>query len=301
MKALIGIDGSEGSFLALRQAAQLLSPERDQIGLYYSPPGGAATAGLDQVVVERGTAAIADALFVAAQSHVPAGFVGKLSQITGSQPPRTGLQTAADEYHADLIAVGARGIGPIERLLLGSVSHAVVHSASVPVLVARGGDPAAGKIQRVLVACDGSDMDREIAAAVGRLSWPAGAVGQVMTVIEGRSAGEVPEWLKQKTRSPEVEAIAQAFEREFEAEKQAVRTRLEQYSRGLPPPFQAQAPVVAEGHPAEQILNHVAAHAVDLVVLGARGHSAVARWLLGSTSDKVLNQAACSVLLVKHK
>ena len=301
MKVLVGIDGSEGSFLALRQAAQLLSPDRDQIGLYYSPPGGHAMAGLDRLVVERGTAAIADALFEAAKAHVPPEFIGKLSQITGSEPPRTGLQTAANEYNAELIAVGARGMGPIERLLLGSVSHAVVHSASVPVLVARGSDPAAGKIQRVLVACDGGDMDREIAAAVGRLTWPTNTVGQVITVVEGRSAGDVPQWLEQKARSPEAEAIAQAFEREFEAEKETVRTRLEQFSRGLPPPFQVQTPVVAEGHPAEQILNRMAADGVDLVVLGARGQSAVARWLLGSTSDKVLNQAPCSVLLVKHQ
>jgi nucleotide-binding universal stress UspA family protein len=40
-----------------------------------------------------------------------------------------------EEIDADLIAVGSRGMGPIKRLALGSVSTKVVRAAREPVLV----------------------------------------------------------------------------------------------------------------------------------------------------------------------
>jgi len=41
----------------------------------------------------------------------------------------------AEEIDADLIAVGSRGLGPINRIRLGSVSTRVVRAARDPVLV----------------------------------------------------------------------------------------------------------------------------------------------------------------------
>jgi nucleotide-binding universal stress UspA family protein len=41
----------------------------------------------------------------------------------------------AKENNYDLIIMGSRGRGPLQELLLGSVSHKVVHHASTPVLI----------------------------------------------------------------------------------------------------------------------------------------------------------------------
>jgi nucleotide-binding universal stress UspA family protein len=54
-----------------------------------------------------------------------------------------------------------------------------------------------------------------------------------------------------------------------------------------------------EGDAAEQTHEFMRAHAVDLIVLGARGQSAVKKWRLGSVAYKLVEHARTSFLLVR--
>lgn len=304
MKFLVGVDGSPGSLEAVRQSAALLSPASDEMILYYSPPEVRLPSGtqLDPEILARSRQAMADVVFDAAKAEVPEPLRQRIAVITGMKPPRTGVLAAAEECRADAIAVGARGMGPIERLLLGSVSYSVITSAHVPVLVARPGcQPAADGSYRVLVACDGSPADDELVAALKSFAWPAGTAGQLLTVVESMYAGQVPDWLEHKARSPESEEIATAFEAEFAADKRAAAESLRAQCRKLPAAFQACQPIVAEGHPAEQILKHAEVQKAQLIVVGARGMGAIERFFLGSTSLKILAESPYSVLLVRHR
>lgn len=51
--------------------------------------------------------------------------------------PREAIVRAAADWRADLLVVGARGLGALARLVLGSVSEHVVHHAPCPVLIVR--------------------------------------------------------------------------------------------------------------------------------------------------------------------
>jgi nucleotide-binding universal stress UspA family protein len=53
------------------------------------------------------------------------------------------------------------------------------------------------------------------------------------------------------------------------------------------------------GNPAAEILNTAESRGVELIVVGRRGVNAVARFLLGSVADRVVEHAACDVLVVK--
>ena len=56
---------------------------------------------------------------------------------------------------------------------------------------------------------------------------------------------------------------------------------------------------IAVGKPAEEILRVAGEEEVDLIVMGAHGHSGLAHVLLGSTAETVLRTAPCPVFTVR--
>ncbi len=57
--------------------------------------------------------------------------------------------------------------------------------------------------------------------------------------------------------------------------------------------------IVEEGYPAEKICEIASKEKVDLIVIGSRGNSAIARFLVGSVSDRVVHHSPCSVTVVR--
>ncbi|KJR49226.1 UspA [Desulfosporosinus sp. I2] len=56
---------------------------------------------------------------------------------------------------------------------------------------------------------------------------------------------------------------------------------------------------VVQGYPATMILEEVQKEGIDLVVMGSHGYGLIAGSVLGSVSQRVLQQAECPVLIVK--
>ncbi len=57
--------------------------------------------------------------------------------------------------------------------------------------------------------------------------------------------------------------------------------------------------VLLEGHPARCIINYAKEGNFDLIIIGSRGMSRIAGFLLGSVSDAVVHHAHCPVLVVR--
>jgi nucleotide-binding universal stress UspA family protein len=60
--------------------------------------------------------------------------------------------------------------------------------------------------------------------------------------------------------------------------------------------------VIAEkraGHPARSLVHYVKEACIDLLVMGHTGHSKVWGTFMGTTADKVVSHATCSVLVVR--
>jgi nucleotide-binding universal stress UspA family protein len=66
---------------------------------------------------------------------IKAGFTAELVYQLGNRAEK--IMKVASKHHADLIVMGAKGLGAIDRFLLGSVSTRVVQHSSCSVLVVR--------------------------------------------------------------------------------------------------------------------------------------------------------------------
>jgi nucleotide-binding universal stress UspA family protein len=299
MRVFIAVDGSEGSFEAIRQVAPLLRPDRDQLALFCRPPQVRVGGNQTDEVLAKAREALAGAIFAEADKHLPAQWSAKRETIVGHHDPRHGIVVAAEQWEAELIVMGARGLSMFERLLLGSVSRAVVHASKVPVWIARPRSQA-GQARRVLLACENAQWVARPAELLGKLSWPAGSRFTLLTICTSMFAGRVPDWLQQQARSPDVEELVQNWVREHDAEVQGSLTQLQQATRRFPVPLDQAQSVVLEGEPGHLILQQIAAEQDDLVVIGAYRKRTLATAIFGSTSEAVLNHAGCSVLVVPH-
>lgn len=127
---VVGIDDSEGSRRALDWVMDLADATDSELVVVHAPDPSASDTVLDQAegaldewcapIRERG---------IAHQRRVEGGDV------------RTALERVADETDAGLLVVGARGLGAVRGLLLGSVAGYVVRYATRPIAVVPGPRP----------------------------------------------------------------------------------------------------------------------------------------------------------------
>jgi nucleotide-binding universal stress UspA family protein len=302
MKVLIAVDGSSGSFAAVDQLGCVLSAERDQIALYCTPPAvQVRSSSTDPQLLARARTALGGAIFAEARKRLPPPLAAKTEQIEGTQDARTGIVAAADQWNADLVAVGARGLNPLKRLLLGSVSRSVVHRSTRPVWVAREAAVPTKCPLNVLLACETAELGRPTGELLNRFTWPAESKFTALSVLPSIFAGQVPDWLEKQARSPDVEAMVQAWAREHDADVAAGRERIEKLVASLGPPLGTARSLVVEGEPAREILNTAQKEQTHVLAVGSQHRHSMATMILGSTVEAVLNHAPCSVLIAPHR
>jgi nucleotide-binding universal stress UspA family protein len=177
-----------------------------------------------------------------------------------------------------LLVVGSQGLDALDRFMLGSVSTNLIHHATCPVLVVK--DEAA-PLRRITLATDGSEASAKALAFVltkfqpDRSTGKDGHVPIHVSVIHVMPFIKYPE-LKEAGRRLVEETVQMLVKAGFTAE-----------------------PVCQLGKPAEEIMKVASKHHADLIVMGAKGLGAIARFLLGSVSTRVVQHSSCSVLVVR--
>jgi nucleotide-binding universal stress UspA family protein len=63
--------------------------------------------------------------------------ITRVTRYTPTGDPAAEIVATADDFDSDLVVVGARGLGGMARVLLGSVSQKVLHHARCPVLIVK--------------------------------------------------------------------------------------------------------------------------------------------------------------------
>ena len=294
IRVLVAIDGSVSADLAVDLVSDVAWPAETEIlvaeavesgaGLFGGPWPALAMVQADHIEAE--IRAEADRTVHEARGRLARPGL-KVEAVVLRGRAATAIVDRARRMRAHLIVLGSRGHGTIESMLLGSVSAEVVDHAPAPVLVSRG-----RRIQRVVLAWDGSTC-ASLAASLLR-TWPifAGSAVRVVSVADI----EVPWWTGfPEAGSPELMPI-------YLDAADASRRQHDQLAREMTAELQAAGLTVEadrrEGDAATEILAAASASKADLIVMGTRGRTGLARLVLGSVARNVLQHASCSVLVV---
>lgn len=201
--------------------------------------------------------------------------------------PAVEIMAAADDFGADLIALGSHGRTGLERFLLGSVAERVAQRARQPVLVAR--DPGAA-LRGVVVAIDASEHAQQALRWATRLPLPEEVELALCHVVRGYYVPVGPEYVADMDR---------LLQEAHEAQRNEGMRLLDRAGDYLLQHGRPGTKILREGDPANEILKAVSEHHAGLVILGARGVAGLQALFVGSVADRVLRHAPCSVLLVR--
>ncbi|MET0490874.1 MAG: universal stress protein [Acidimicrobiales bacterium] len=282
MHIVVGVDESEGAAGALRWAVRE-ADARDAVltaalvwgwlDQHHLDPGepfdpkyheADALAQLEQMVAK------------ALLTGVPPGI--RLKAISDLAGP--GLVRAAAD--ADVLVVGARGLGGFKGLLVGSVSQHCLHHAPCPVAVVRGQDDPPREIRRIVVGIDGSTT------SLRALDWAVDAARAHRSRVE-----VVHAWHPSYVNPMDAYLISSA-----DVLEQSARTVLDEAiaradDRDLADPIEGLLVLGSAGRAIVDV-----ADGADLIVVGSRQQSAAGCLFLGSTSLQVTHHADCPVVVV---
>jgi nucleotide-binding universal stress UspA family protein len=307
MKTLLATDGSTYAVAALVAAGRLLTHANNRFDVLciipdYSPPSHlyARSAALEKWLRTQYRDEMArrteQVLNDAKRALHDAGVEAAVMTQTGS--PADVLVKIAGDY--DAVVVGTQS--GLERASpgLGPVASRVVEHAAGIVMVGR---PMVNeKNIRILLGVDGSSSS-ENAIDVVRTSFQLrDADVTLMHVMEkpwlrlGLDQGWYSEFERSYAERSEEPQSERAFEAEFSAEARHILEAAEAQLRNRCLSIETK---IAEGNPANEILDQAEMGDYDLIVLGATGASDLKHTMLGSVSFKVASYAPCSVAVIR--
>lgn len=205
--------------------------------------------------------------------------------------PADAILAQARRDRADVIVLGSRRRGWAVRVLLGSVSRAVVHHVPCSVLAVRG---RPRRFATLVVGVDGSPHSRRAIDFIRRLSPSRGAEVVLVSAVEPIPEPSMP-LVPRRVRDD----IAGEVTRANRAALDRARRDLRAHERPLRRVgWKTRLEVVAE-RPLEALLSTVAKTHADALVVGARGVGGIERLLMGSVAEGAMNRCPVSVVVVR--
>lgn len=184
-----------------------------------------------------------------------------------ARDPAGAIVEEATGKKADMIVVGRRGRRGLLKALMGEIAAKVIAHAPCKVLVV----PRAAKIEcrNILAATDGSTHGN--AAATEAIAIAKRCGSKVIALCAARDESELDE---AKANAGVVAQLGQ---------KEGVSV-------------EALTPL---GRSHDAIVETAGGRGVDLIVMGTYGKTGVKKLLMGSSTEKVIGQAGCAVMVVK--
>jgi nucleotide-binding universal stress UspA family protein len=202
-----------------------------------------------------------------------------------------GLARALDELRPGLIVLGSSRRSALGSMLIGTTAERVIHASSCPVaVVPKGYARPDGGVRTIGAAFSGTDEGREALRAAASLARAGQVTLRAITVLDPEHAAEQSDSLLASQHRDTAPAETESAIHRLEGEAQ-----LRDAVAKLPGGVEVEVDVLV-AEPADGLV--AASQNLDLLVVGSRALGPKRAVLLGSVSRKVMERAACPVLIL---
>lgn len=289
-KILVGIDFSESSADALRQAVEIANRGEGSVTALHI---------LSQTEVEnyqRGFRVPTESMLAACRTQIDqlaeeqvGSDMGVVSDAVIGAPHHE-LLGRIDQGGFDLLVLGSRGTES-DAHEVGFFAAKCVRHAKVPVLLARTGHPA--KYKRVVACVDFSESTPEIVETALGIAVDEEAELEVIHAVR-------PPWEKSAPVMYDFSHLeVNDFKKEYRsvlAGKMAAAVEGVTDNAGIT----VHTHVIEHWSPERAITGHLRGTHADLAVVGRSGHTGkiLKHYLIGTTAERLIHRSPCSVLTV---
>ena len=285
MNTLLAVDGSDNSYEAVRALKYFRRADELLVLHVLDVPRPAYPMMVPEVAqelyttMERNMREDGQRLLERIVSLLPMG-IGPVATLLEVASPVDVIVTIAKKRKMDMIAIGARGLGPVKERLLGSVSHRVLTQAPCAKFIV----PMPMKeLRRILLPLEGS-YDAEQAIRFLRLKPFREPVEiMILTVLPQT----MPPWPVDAGTAAQLQAPAIHSVQDF----------VDNVASQLQASAYAASGCAVLGTPVESILHESAKLNPDLVLMGSHRRRGLARLALGSVSHAVLHKTTSPILV----
>jgi nucleotide-binding universal stress UspA family protein len=193
------------------------------------------------------------------------------------------------EQKSKYLVIGLKSHNFVEKLFIGSIAGACFRESPCSVL---GIHPEANDIpQKVMYACDFSNSNIKAFGEFQEISKNINGSGTLYHVVNPQSV----RWEHQVSKIPTT------MDSLMEQEKQFAQENFENMKNEMSAPEKVNVLIeyTLETRPEFKIIETIEREKVDLIVVGAHNYTGIKRFLMGSTSQFIVSNMPCSVLVAK--
>jgi nucleotide-binding universal stress UspA family protein len=184
-RVVCGVDPSEESLEAVRQAGRLASPDGRVVLVAVAEVEVAVQAGWAAATVAGQLRAEAEQALESARGELEHERLAEVRLLEG--PVTTALLGEARAQHAALLCVGTHGHRRASGILLGGTVTTIVHDAACSVLVARRPSDSSSFPSAIVVGLDGSPEGESAADVAAVLAACSGASLRRVVASHGKA------------------------------------------------------------------------------------------------------------------
>jgi nucleotide-binding universal stress UspA family protein len=292
MRILVPLDGTDFAASILPDAQRLAGPNGELVLVQDASILGTRWVTDVATIYERNRALASATGYLegVAQGLREQGVAVQVRAVAMGDPAFA-IDAAARIFDADMIACATHGRGMLGRLLWGSVARRVLVESPVPVLLRHAEDcagavvPPAPEKRRILVPLDGSAQSEHALPLAEQLARQWNAEIRLVHVIPDVWAGPTDR-LGGSEGSGSDEAVGPGAE---------TLAYLRRMAGGLKGPVEVS---VLAGPVVDRLVAAVGQWSISEVVMTSHGRMGLARVILGSVADALIERLHCPIMVV---